>query len=166
MFDANDTFKVCFFNFEVLKLVDEDPVKADDEEESSFAEWFSSLEFVADLAFAAMSGLFDTIVDLEICVLNFEVLKLVDEDPAKADDEEESSFAKWFSSDELVADLAFTAMWDLFDVIVGLEICVFNFEVLRLVDEDPVEADDEEESSFAKWFSSFEFVADLAFAIM
>ena len=99
---------------------------------------------VTKIAFAVMSDLFEAIVGLEICVSNFEVLKLVDEDPVEADDEEESSFAEWFSSFDFVADLAFAAMSDLFDAIIAFKVCVLTIDDLFLVDEDPVEADDEE----------------------
>ena len=39
-------------------------------------------------------------------------------------------------------------MSDKFEAIVGFKICVFNFEDLFLIDENPVEAEMEEESSF------------------
>ena len=51
-----------------------------------------------------------------------------------------------------MASFAFAAMSYLFDAIVGFKVCVFNFEDLFLIDEDPVEADDEEESSFTEFF--------------
>ena len=113
-----------------------------------------------------MSDLFEAIVAFKICVLTIDDLFLVDEDPVEVDDVEESSFAKWFSSFEFIVDLAFATMSDLFDAIVALKICVLTIDDLFLVDEDPVEVDDVEESSFAKWFSSFQFIADLAFATM
>ena len=92
-------------------------------------------------AFAAMSDLFDAIVGFKICVFIFEDLLLIDEDPVEAHIEEESSFTEWFSLVDFLANFAFAAMWDLFDAIVGFKVCVFNFEDLFLLDENPVEAD-------------------------
>ena len=76
-----------------------------------------------------------------MCVFNFEDLFLIDEDPVEADMEEESSFTEWFFSFVLLANFAFAAMSDMFDAIIGFKVCVFNFEDLFLLDENPVEAD-------------------------
>ena len=96
LFGAIVAFKVCVLIIEDLFLVDEDPVEADIEEESSFTEWFFSVDFVANFAFAAFSYLFNAFVAFGVCVFNFEDLFLVDEDPVEADIEKESSLPNDF----------------------------------------------------------------------
>ena len=91
-----------------------------------------------------MSDLFDAIVGFKVCVLTIDDKILVDEDSVEAKGEEKSSFAEWFSSFVLLANFAFAAISDMFDAIVAFKVCFFTFEVLRILDEDPVEADDEE----------------------